>query len=250
MHAVIGPNGAGKSTMFNVLSGVYRGLGRRGPLRRHRAHRAAAAPDRPAGRRPGLPEHRAVGHPDGRPRTCMLGRHALTKAGFLSSGLRLPRATREGAPARASASREIADVPRARRQAATRPVGVLSYGDQKRVEVARALCTEPAAAAARRAGGRHERRGDRADGRGRARDPRRARHLHRPGRARHGHGHEHRRPGHGPRLRTPDRRRHARPRSRPTPRSSAPTSAPATRSGSRRPTGRTGATPPRGGRAP
>ena len=73
---------------------------------------------------------------------------------------------------------------------------------------------------------------------GGARDPRRARHLHRPRRARHGHGHEHRRPGHRPRLRTPHRGRHARPRPRPTPRSSAPTSAPGDETGA-------GRTPPR-----
>ena len=38
----------------------------RGPLRRRRAHRTAALPDRPARRRPRLPEHRAVGDADGR----------------------------------------------------------------------------------------------------------------------------------------------------------------------------------------
>ena len=66
VHAVIGPNGAGKSTMFNVLSGVYRasaGEVRLGEtvLNGMRPHRIARL-----GRGPGLPEHRAVGRPDGR----------------------------------------------------------------------------------------------------------------------------------------------------------------------------------------
>jgi branched-chain amino acid transport system ATP-binding protein len=71
----------------------------------------------------------------------MLGRHHLTRAGFLSSGLRLSRATRE---ARRHGERvaEIAEFLDLGDKLDT-PVGVLSYGDQKRVEVARALCTEP-----------------------------------------------------------------------------------------------------------
>ena len=71
----------------------------------------------------------------------MLGRHSLTHAGFLSSGLRLPRATREG-KRHGERVREIADFMDLGDKLQT-PVGVLPYGDQKRVEVARALCTEP-----------------------------------------------------------------------------------------------------------
>ena len=71
----------------------------------------------------------------------MLGRHSLTKAGFLASGLRLPLATREG-KRHGERVREIAEFLDLGDKLHT-PVGVLSYGDQKRVEVARALCTEP-----------------------------------------------------------------------------------------------------------
>src|SRR3712207_3001470 len=71
----------------------------------------------------------------------MLGRHHLTKAGFLASGLRLPSATREGRR-HGERIREIADFLELGGKLDI-PVGVLSYGDQKRVEVARALCTEP-----------------------------------------------------------------------------------------------------------
>jgi branched-chain amino acid transport system ATP-binding protein len=71
----------------------------------------------------------------------MLGRHHLTKAGFIAAGLRLPRATREG-KVHGERVAEIAEFLELGDKLHT-PVGVLSYGDQKRVEVARALCTEP-----------------------------------------------------------------------------------------------------------
>ena len=71
----------------------------------------------------------------------MLGRHHLTKAGFLASGLRLPSATREGRR-HGERVREIADFLELGDKLHT-PVGVLSYGDQKRVEVARALSADP-----------------------------------------------------------------------------------------------------------
>ena len=117
VHAVIGPNGAGKSTMFNVLSGVYRataGEVRLGDtvLNGLRPHQIAAPR-----RRPGLPEHRAVGHPDGR-------REPDARAPRPDPG-GLPRvraAAAEGDP-RGQAARRARPgdrgVPRARRQAAT-----------------------------------------------------------------------------------------------------------------------------------
>src|SRR5262249_24092180 len=65
------------------------------------------------------------------------------------------------------------------------------------------------AAAARRAGGRHERPRDRGDGAPDPRHPRRPADPGAAGGARHGPGHGHRRPGHGARLRPAHRRRHA-----------------------------------------
>jgi branched-chain amino acid transport system ATP-binding protein len=126
--------------MFNVLSGVYAvssGEVRYGDdvLTSMRPHQIAKLGIARAFQNIALSGTQTVAE------NLMLGRHVLTKAGFLSSGLRLPRATREGRR-HGERVREIAtfldlgdklDV----------PVGVLSYGDQKRVEVARALCTEP-----------------------------------------------------------------------------------------------------------
>ncbi len=140
IHAVIGPNGAGKSTMFNVLSGVYEateGEVRFGDavLTSLRPHKITKLRIARAFQNIALSGGQTVGE------NLMLGRHHLTKAGFLASGLRLPSATREG-KVHGRRVREIADFLELGDKFDT-PVGVLSYGDQKRVEVARALCTEP-----------------------------------------------------------------------------------------------------------
>jgi branched-chain amino acid transport system ATP-binding protein len=140
VHAVIGPNGAGKSTMFNVLSGVYSatsGEVRLGDtvLNGLRPHKIAALGVARAFQNIALSGTQTVAE------NLMLGRHALTKAGFLAAGLRLPRATREG-KRHGERIREIAEFLDLGSKLDI-PVGVLSYGDQKRVEVARALCTEP-----------------------------------------------------------------------------------------------------------
>jgi branched-chain amino acid transport system ATP-binding protein len=140
IHAVIGPNGAGKSTMFNVLSGVYQaaeGQVRFGDHRldRMRPYEIAGIGVARAFQNIALSATQSVAE------NLMLGRHHLTRAGFIASGLRLPRATREG-KRHGERVAEIADFLDLGDKLHT-PVGVLSYGDQKRVEVARALCTEP-----------------------------------------------------------------------------------------------------------
>ena len=130
IHAVIGPNGAGKSTMFNVLSGVYRaseGEVRFGDhvLTDLRPHKIAKLRVARAFQNIALSGGQTVAE------NLMLGRHHLTKAGFIAAGLRLPRATREG---RRHGERvaEIADFLELGDKLHT-PVGVYSYGDQKRV---------------------------------------------------------------------------------------------------------------------
>ena len=140
VHAIIGPNGAGKSTMFNVLSGVYRaseGEVRFGDrvLTDMRPHQIAKLKVARAFQNIALSGGQTVAE------NLMLGRHHLTKAGFLAAGLRLPKATRE-AELHGARVREIAEFMELGDKFDI-PVGVLSYGDQKRVEVARALCTEP-----------------------------------------------------------------------------------------------------------
>ncbi|MER5624495.1 ABC transporter ATP-binding protein [Streptosporangium sp. NPDC002544] len=140
VHAVIGPNGAGKSTCFNVLSGVYRATS--GSVRFGDAELTALAPHRIAALGVARTFQNIALSPMLSVRdNLMLGRHRLTRAGFLSAGLRLPSARREAA-AHGGRVTEIAAFVGLFEHLAT-PVGLLSYGVQKRVELARALCMEP-----------------------------------------------------------------------------------------------------------
>ncbi|MBA9006809.1 MULTISPECIES: ABC transporter ATP-binding protein [Thermomonospora] len=140
IHAVIGPNGAGKSTCFNVLSGVYRatsGSVRFGDaeLTRMAPHQIAALGVARTFQNIALSKLQSVEN------NIMLGRHRLTRAGFLGSGLRLPAARREDRRHRERV-REIARYVGVA-QYLDAPVGMLPYGVQKRVELARALAMEP-----------------------------------------------------------------------------------------------------------
>ncbi|MFI5806888.1 ABC transporter ATP-binding protein [Streptomyces sp. NPDC051561] len=140
VHAVIGPNGAGKSTCFNVLSGVCRPAS--GSVRFGGAELTGLPPHRVAAlgvartfQNLALPPMATVTD------SLMLGRHRLTRAGFLATGLRLPSAARE-ARQHLDRVREIADFV-GLADDLDRPAGVLPYGKQKLVELARALCMEP-----------------------------------------------------------------------------------------------------------
>jgi branched-chain amino acid transport system ATP-binding protein len=140
IHAIIGPNGAGKSTMFNVLSGVYRAAEGQVRFGEHRLDQMRPFQIAGIGVARAF-QNIALSPTQSVAENLMLGRHHLTKAGFIAAGLRLPRATREG-KRHGERVAEIAEFLELGDKLHT-PVGVLSYGDQKRVEVARALCTEP-----------------------------------------------------------------------------------------------------------
>jgi branched-chain amino acid transport system ATP-binding protein len=139
-HAVIGPNGAGKSTLLNVVTGVYRpSSGRIG------YGKAVLTELRP-------PQIAALGvsrtfqnlalSPTATVReNLLLGRHRLSKTGFVTGGLRLPRARRELAEQERvvdgiAGLLGLTDVLHL-------PMGALPYGVRKRAELARALCAEP-----------------------------------------------------------------------------------------------------------
>lgn len=140
VHAVIGPNGAGKSTCFNVLSGVYRASG--GSVRFGEHELTTMPPHRIADlgvarifQNLALPPRATVAD------SLMLGRHRLTRTGFLAAGLRLPSAAREERAHRERV-REIAAFVGIEHQLHA-PAGSLPYGQQKLAELARALCMEP-----------------------------------------------------------------------------------------------------------
>ena len=140
VHALIGPNGAGKSTTLNVLTGVYEpteGSVRYGDrlLTGLRPHRIAALGIARTFQNIALSPTATVQD------NLLLGRHRLSKAGFVTAGLGLPSARRERREHIARV-REIAAVLELD-ELLDRPVAGLSYGNRKRVELARALCAEP-----------------------------------------------------------------------------------------------------------
>ncbi|WP_370617715.1 ABC transporter ATP-binding protein [Mumia sp. Pv 4-285] len=139
VHGLIGPNGAGKSTCFNVVSGVYEAtsgsvhLGDN-ELTSLRPHRIAALGVARTFQNIVLTRGTVADN-------LMLGRHTITRAGFVATALRLPLATTEQRRHRARA-REIAQFV-GLGAVFDAPVAALPYGDRKRVELARALCMEP-----------------------------------------------------------------------------------------------------------
>ncbi len=139
IKALIGPNGAGKTTLFNLVTGYFapdageiRFAGR--PLR--------GAPHRVAARGiartfqhirlfPGMSVLENV----------MVGRHLRGRAGFIAGMLHLRAALREEAQDRERA-RELLEFMGIAALAEAEAVS-LSYGQQRAVELARALASEP-----------------------------------------------------------------------------------------------------------
>jgi branched-chain amino acid transport system ATP-binding protein len=138
LHALIGPNGAGKSSCFNVISGLYRPasgsvtLGERDVLG-PRPHRLARLGIGRAFQNTALSPHSTVLD------NVLLGRHVLTRGGFVACGLRWTRRDERRHAARAREICEFLGIG----AAVDRPVGALPYGTVKRVDIARALAVEP-----------------------------------------------------------------------------------------------------------
>ena len=140
IYGLIGPNGAGKTTLFNVLTGIYTpdegaftfdGAGLVGL----KAHEVAAA---------------GIGRTFQNIRlfvnlsaleNVMIGRHARTRAGVFGAILRNKRTLAEEKQIERRAL-ELLDYVGIRSKA-NDPAGSLAYGDQRRLEIARALATEP-----------------------------------------------------------------------------------------------------------
>ena len=137
---LIGPNGAGKTTLFNCLSRLYACESGRivfdgRPLLAIPRHRIAAAG---IGRTfQNLALFRTMTVTD----NVMLGCHCRTRSGFLSNALRLPRVAREE-QATAEKGRELVAF-LGLEDAAGKRVSDLPFATQKRVELARALASEP-----------------------------------------------------------------------------------------------------------
>jgi branched-chain amino acid transport system ATP-binding protein len=141
IFGLIGPNGAGKTTLFNVLTGLYRPDD--GDLR--------LAGDRLNGLKPHEITARGIGRTFQNIRlfanmtaleNVLVGRHARTRSGVLGAVLHDAHTRAEEAASERRAQELLAYV----------GIGAhgdvlaaqLSYGDQRRLEIARALATDPA----------------------------------------------------------------------------------------------------------
>jgi branched-chain amino acid transport system ATP-binding protein len=137
---LIGPNGAGKTTLFNCLSQLYHwGSGQivfdGQPLLAIPRHGIAAAG---IGRTfQNLALFRTMTVLD----NVILGRHCRTRTGFLSNALRLPRVAREERSTAEKVRELVAFLGLG--AVAEQRVSDLPFGTQKRVELARALASEP-----------------------------------------------------------------------------------------------------------
>ena len=91
----------------------------------------------------------------------LVGMHCrLSRAESCASVLRTPRGEARGGETHAKRARELLEFSGLRRRRDDEFARNLSYGDQRRLEVARALATRAEAAAPRRADGGHEPAGD------------------------------------------------------------------------------------------
>jgi branched-chain amino acid transport system ATP-binding protein len=140
IYGLIGPNGAGKTTFFNVITGLY-------------------TPDSGSFVLDGVPYEPTAVHEvakAGIARTfqnirlfgdmtalenVMVGRHIRTKSGFFGAVLRL-KSERDEERAITQRSMELLDYVGIAKYA-NYSARTLSYGDQRRLEIARALATEP-----------------------------------------------------------------------------------------------------------
>ncbi len=141
IFGLIGPNGAGKTTLFNLLTGLY--PADRGRFLLDGRELTGLKPDRIAARGIGrtFQNIRLFANLSAL-ENVMIGRHVRTRAGVLGAVLRDPatRAEEAGIERRAA---ELLDYVGMRARA-NDPAGSLPYGDQRRLEIARALATDPA----------------------------------------------------------------------------------------------------------
>ncbi|MBN1866046.1 ABC transporter ATP-binding protein [Candidatus Sumerlaeota bacterium] len=140
VSAIIGPNGAGKTTLFNCLTGVDRPTG--GSIRfldreiaGMASHRIAAAGIARTWQTIRLFEHMTVLE------NVLVGCHCRGRCGMLGAALRLPRHYREERRMRRAAMDRLDSLGIV--ELARLPVGALPFLQQRRVELARALVSEP-----------------------------------------------------------------------------------------------------------
>jgi branched-chain amino acid transport system ATP-binding protein len=139
--SLIGPNGAGKTTFFNMLTGVYKPT----------AGTVEFNAEDVTGKPPHAITERGVGRTFQNIRlfqnmtareNVMVGMHARLKGGIVKSVIRTPGVKKEEKTA-TDRARELLAFCGLQRSQWEEYGRNLSYGDQRRLEVARALATQP-----------------------------------------------------------------------------------------------------------
>jgi len=140
VHALIGPNGSGKTTTLNVISGIYGAD--HGSIRFDGTELVGLAPHRIS--------QRGIARTFQNIRlfanltvleNVMIGRHVRTTTGFVQAMWPLGETAREEAATIANAAALLEFVGVADQRYAV--AKSLAYGDQRRVEIARALASDP-----------------------------------------------------------------------------------------------------------
>jgi branched-chain amino acid transport system ATP-binding protein len=139
--SLIGPNGAGKTTFFNMLTGLYRPTEGRILFADRNVTRA----------RPDIITARGIARTFQNIRlfgamtateNVMIGHHSRMRAGVFGAVFRPPWVTREERDTRERA-RELLNYVGVKERDFDRLATQLPYGDQRRVEIARALASSP-----------------------------------------------------------------------------------------------------------
>jgi len=141
VYGLIGPNGAGKTTLFNVITGLYQAEGG------ERWFRGEALPLK---MKPHAIVHRGIArtfqnirlfHHMTALENVMVARHGKTRTGVFGAITRHAgaRAEERAIRERAEALLDYVGIAPSRHKLAKE----LAYGDQRRLEIARALATEP-----------------------------------------------------------------------------------------------------------
>ena len=140
IYGLIGPNGAGKTTMFNVLTGLYEPNEGSFTFDGHDLFRAPPHVVVKTGIARTFQNIRLF-HEMTALENVMVGRHIRTKANALGAILRT-KATRDEEAAIEAKAWELLEYVGIKDVAYERAKN-LSYGHQRRLEIARALATEP-----------------------------------------------------------------------------------------------------------
>ena len=139
--SIIGPNGAGKTTFFNMLTGLYRPT--EGRIYFEGKDVTYLRPDRILKRGVARTfQNIRLFATMSALENVLVGQHARTRAGLFRSILRTPGVRREEREA-AERARDLLDYVGLTPGVADQMSANLSYGDQRRVEIARALASDP-----------------------------------------------------------------------------------------------------------